>query len=125
MPQYYHSADMFVFPGIQEGLGMVYLEAQSAGLPVVACTGWGASEVIRHNQTGLLSAPGDWKHFEQHIMRLLSDRELRHEMGEAAKQQISRHHDLQHNYKQFETHLKRVARIPASGEPSDTNTSPI
>jgi glycosyltransferase involved in cell wall biosynthesis len=121
MPHYYHSADMFVFPGIQEGLGMVYLEAQSAGLPVVACTGWGAAEVVRHNQTGLLSAPGDWTQFEQHMMRLLSDRELRCKMGEAATQHIARHHDLQHNYKKFETHLRRLAGLPVNGTPSGQN----
>ena len=34
--RYYSAADLFVFPGIRESLGMVYLEAQSCGLPVVA-----------------------------------------------------------------------------------------
>ena len=121
MPHYYHSADMFVFPGIQEGLGMVYLEAQSTGLPVVACTGWGASEVVRHNQTGLLSDPGDWKQFEQHMIRLVSDKKLRCKMGEAARRHIACHHDLQHNYKKFETHLKRLAGKPVNGTPSDPN----
>jgi len=119
MPHYYHSADIFVFPGIQEGLGMVYLEAQSAGLPVVACTGWGAAEVVRHNQTGLLSAPGDWTQFEQHMMRLLSDRALRCQMGDAATQHIACHHNLQHNYIKFEAHLKRVADMSVNGTPSE------
>ena len=121
MPHYYHSADMFVFPGIQEGLGMVYLEAQSAGLPVVACTGWGASEVVRHNQTGLLSAPGNWGQFEQHMMRLLSDSELRCKMGEAATRHIACHHDLHHNYQQFETHLKRLAGMSVKAMPLGPN----
>jgi len=109
MPQYYRNADIFVFPGIQEGLGMVYLEAQAAGLPVVACTGWGASEVVRHNETGLLCAPGDWPQFTRHIMRLLMDSDLRHKMGNAAAQHIACHHDLHLNYKRLETQLTYLA----------------
>jgi glycosyltransferase involved in cell wall biosynthesis len=110
MPHYYRSADIFVFPGIQEGLGMVYLEAQAAGLPVVACAGWGASEVVRHNETGLLCAPGDWPQFTRHIMRLLVDGDLRHKMGNAAAQHIACHHDLHINYKRLETQLAHLAR---------------
>jgi len=124
MLQYYHSADIFVFPGIQEGLGMVYLEAQSAGLPVVACTGWGASEVVGHDQTGLLSAPGDWRQFEQHVMRLLSDRELRCKMGKAATRHIACHHNLHHNYKQFETHLKRLVSLSGKDSSLGQNIHP-
>ena len=118
MPHYYRSADIFVFPGIQEGLGMVYLEAQAAGLPVVACTGWGASEVVRHNETGLLSAPGDWPQFTHHIMRLLVDSDVRHKMGNAAAQHIACHHDLHINYKRLETQLKSLARMSVNETPS-------
>lgn len=37
----YANADIFVWPGIGEGLGINYLEAQAAGLPVIACNGPG------------------------------------------------------------------------------------
>lgn len=117
MFHYYRSADIFVFPGIQEGLGMVYLEAQAAGLPVVACAGWGASEVVRHNETGLLSAPGDWPQFTRHIMRLLVDSDLRHKMGNAATRHIACHHDLHINYKRLETQLKSLARMSVDETP--------
>ncbi len=53
--QYYSAADIFAFPGIEESLGMVYLEAQSCNLPVVAYQDWGGGEAILHGQTGLLS----------------------------------------------------------------------
>jgi glycosyltransferase involved in cell wall biosynthesis len=109
MPRYYHSADLFVFPGIQEGLGMVYLEAQASGLPVVACRGWGASEVVRHSRTGLLSAPGDWIQFEQNMVRLLSAPELRRKMRQAAIQHMVTNHDLYHNYEKLEFILENLA----------------
>ncbi len=109
MPDCYRQADLFVFPGIQEGLGMVYLEAQAAGLPVVACQGWGASEVVRHDATGLLCPPGDWEAFERHIRHLLVNDALRQRMGIAAQHHISRHHDLDRNYRSVETRLKKLA----------------
>ena len=36
MRKAYERADLFVWPGVGEGVGMVYLEAQAAGLPVIA-----------------------------------------------------------------------------------------
>lgn len=109
MPRCYRNADVFVFPGIQEGLGMVYLEAQAAGLPVVACQGWGASEVVRHDETGLLCPPGNWEQFERHIRHLLVNATLRRLMGEAAQHHIRRHHDLDRNYQEVENRLRMLA----------------
>ena len=88
---------------------MVFLEAQAAGLPVVACRGWGASEIVRHAETGLLSPPQDREQFERHIVQLLSDHALRRRMGAAARTHAARHHDMASNYKALESHLLRLA----------------
>jgi len=109
MPHVYGAADVFAFPGIEEGLGMVYLEAQAMGLPVVACQGWGASEVVRHNQTGLLSSPQDENQFVDHLVRLTSDNALRCRMGTAAARHVARYHDLERNYRDLEYELQRLA----------------
>ncbi|GKT29733.1 Histidine phosphatase superfamily, clade-1 like protein, partial [Aduncisulcus paluster] len=53
--KYYSAADIFAYPGINEALGMVYLEAQCTGLPVVAYSTRGPKEAVVHGQTGLLS----------------------------------------------------------------------
>ena len=109
MPHYYQKADIFVFPGIEEGLGMVYVESQAAGLPVVACRGWGASEVVRHKRTGLLSTPGDWKQFEGHIVKLLLDEDLRRSLGQNARQHVRNYHDINLNYRRIEHQLQQLA----------------
>ena len=116
MPHVYRPADVFAFPGIEEGLGMVYLEAQAMGLPVVACSGWGASEVVRHNQTGLLSAPEDVQRFEDHLVQLITDGDLRRRMGVAAARHVARHHDLEQNYRELEAQLERLAAQSPGGQ---------
>jgi glycosyltransferase involved in cell wall biosynthesis len=42
----YDEADLFIWPGIGEGLGMAYLEAQAVGLPCVACNGPGPQDAM-------------------------------------------------------------------------------
>ncbi|MEM7671141.1 MAG: glycosyltransferase family 4 protein, partial [Pseudomonadota bacterium] len=47
-------ADLFVWPGVEEGVGLVWLEAQAAGVPVVAEDGPAARHVI---SGGVLAPP--------------------------------------------------------------------
>ena len=55
MYRYYSAGDLFVFPGIRESLGMVFLEAQACGLPVVAFENAGVPEAVKDGVTGLLA----------------------------------------------------------------------
>jgi glycosyltransferase involved in cell wall biosynthesis len=106
--RYYSAADLFVFPGIQESLGMVYLEAQSCGLPAVAFENAGVPEAIRDGSTGLLVPMHDGRRFVEAIERLLEDGELRRRMGENAKTYVREFHDLDRNYQAMESVLQKV-----------------
>ena len=57
MYKFYSSGDLFVFPGIRESLGMVYLEAQSCGLPVVAFDNGGIPEVVQQGKQHISQNP--------------------------------------------------------------------
>lgn len=107
--KYYSAADIFAFPGIHESLGMVYLEAQSCGLPVVAYQDWGASEAVKHNFTGLLSPAKTHSQFTAHLVQLYTDTALRIEMGNAAQQHITENHDIAINYSTLGRVLLQVA----------------
>ena len=108
--RYYSGADLFAFPGIEESLGMVYLEAQSTGLPVAAFSDWGASEAVQHEQTGLLTPAATPEQFTASIRRLLADSALRAQMGEAAKDHVRRSHDLEANYAELAINLEEIVR---------------
>ncbi len=82
--QLYAKADVFLWPGFEEAYGMVFLEAQAAGVPVVAQNTKGIPSVVRHEQTGLLTPEGDIEAFRVAIARLISDRELRSSLGRSA-----------------------------------------
>ena len=109
MYQFYSAADIFAFPGIQEGLGMVYLEAQACGLPVVALDSWGASEVVRNGRSGLLCSPDRPRAFQGALDRLIQHVDLRRRLGANAREHVRRHHDQERNHRQFEKQLKALA----------------
>ena len=106
---YYSGADIFAFPGIEESLGMVYLEAQSCNLPVVACKDWGGGEAVVHNKTGLLSSATKLSDFTKNLDRLLEDPRLRNVLGQNGGNHIRLHHDLNRNYALLQEKLRIIA----------------
>ncbi len=114
MYRYYSASDLFVFPGIREALGMVFLEAQACGLPVVAFDNAGVPEAVKDGVTGLLVEAFDAKAFEEAIARLLNDIELRRKMGRAAQSYVRQKHDLNRNYQKMESVLHAIVQTPAN-----------
>ena len=92
LPPIYAASDMFVWPALNEAYGMVFLEAQAAGLPVVAGRGTGVSDVVLHRRTGLLATGGDAVAFANSVMILLDEPERRSTMGQAGIRHVERVH---------------------------------
>jgi glycosyltransferase involved in cell wall biosynthesis len=80
--------------GASEGLGMVFLEAQAAGLPVVSFATGGITEAVEQGVTGLLAAAGDEEGLAANILTLLRDRDLRERMGRAGRARVEARFDL-------------------------------
>ncbi len=108
MSEFYSGGDLFVFPGINESLGMVYLEAQSCGLPVVAFDTAGVPEVVKNGETALLTPLFDQERFDKAVASLLQDPEKRERMGTEAARYIREQHDITQNYHQLEELLQDV-----------------
>jgi len=77
----YNCADLLVLPSIQEGQGIVLLEAEASAKPVVAFDVGGVNEAVRVGETGLLVNLGNVDGLAEAVIRLLSDENLRQKMG--------------------------------------------
>ena len=77
--------DILVLPSLNEAVGIVLLEAQSLGIPVVASEVGGIPEMIRDKQTGILVLPGAAASIALTINNLLSDPERLRSMSAAGK----------------------------------------
>ena len=81
-------AAVFALPSRYEGLGCVYLEAMSAGKPVIACHEQGIDEVIQPGVNGCLIRPDDLPALTSTLAALLQRAELRQKIGAAARRTI-------------------------------------
>ena len=79
----YKSADILVFPTLEEGDPQVTYEAAGCGLPVVT-TPMGRANIINHGNNGLVVAPYDVDGLAAAIARLAGDQTMRTQMAEQA-----------------------------------------
>lgn len=86
----YAQADIFALTSREhrhslEGFGLVYLEAGSFGLPVLAARSGGTSDAVRPDETGFLVPEGDIDAIAVALDQLLRDPLLRQRLGKAGK----------------------------------------
>ena len=79
----YANADVFCLPSVQEGFGIVFLEAMAAGLPIVACRAAAVPEVVLDEHTGLLAAPRDPAALAGALRALIADPARARALGHA------------------------------------------
>lgn len=92
---FYAAADLFVWPAVDEPLGMSILEAQAAGLPSIAGRSRGVPDIVVDRISGLLVAPGDEAAFAQAIMTLCDKPDQLRKLGLAAHNNAKQNHDIQ------------------------------
>ena len=88
--------------GIEEAFGMVYVEAQAVGKPVVAFDSGGVCEAVSHGYTGYLAPERDWQTLAGYIFTLLENAELRKRFGAAGRERVVRQFDLEKRTKVLE-----------------------
>ena len=87
---------VFALPSRYEGLGCVYLEAMSAGKPVIGCRGQGIAEIIQHGSNGFLVGADNEKELALALAMLLRDEPRRRNLGAAARETILERLTLAH-----------------------------
>lgn len=104
-------AHVFAAPSQYEGgPGFVYLEAMACGLPVIACSESGASEVVLSGQNGLLVPPEDPAALCDALRYLLTRSDEREAMGQRAREYACRHADSKTCLDQIEAFYQSVVR---------------
>ena len=94
--------------GDREGLGMVFLEAQAMGLPVVSFRSGGVPEAVEDGETGLLAEEADWRTLAGDILALLEDRNLWRAMSEAGRRRVRASFNLTTQTAKLERMYSRV-----------------
>lgn len=100
LPQVLAASEIFCAPsksdsfGVQEGFGMVFLEAALQGLPCVAYRSGGVVDAVSDNENGFLVGEGDIDALSNALRVLLLDASARKEMGDMGRTRVEREFDL-------------------------------
>jgi glycosyltransferase involved in cell wall biosynthesis len=107
------AADFGAWPAINEAYGMALLEAQAAGLPLVAGDRAGTRQIVADGETALLAPAGDAAAFAAAVAALLDAPARRTAMAAAAIERVRREHDLPIAARRLDAVLRdaRAARL--------------
>ncbi len=106
MPLILNSADIFVSTAIEEAFGQTLLEASACGVPAVAFDVGGISDIVVHEQSGLLAPAKTPDQLKFQIERLLKDPSLREKMGANGRRRVEAGFTLAHQGNAWVNYLK-------------------
>ncbi|MFH1225461.1 MAG: glycosyltransferase family 4 protein [Candidatus Diapherotrites archaeon] len=95
LPLYYNLCDIFIMPSFyiaekfkSEGYGIVFLEANACGKPVIGGRNAGMLDAVADGKTGLLVEPSNVEEISSAIVKLLSNPSLARRMGNAGRERV-------------------------------------
>lgn len=91
VPACLKGADCFVLPSLKEGFGIVLLEAQAAGIPVIASRVGGVPDIVEDGQTGILVEPRDPSAIAAAVLKIRSDAKERERLVKNANNNLSKY----------------------------------
>ncbi|NUM25377.1 MAG: glycosyltransferase family 4 protein [Candidatus Buchananbacteria bacterium] len=101
LPAYYQLADVFIMPSRRingydvEGFGIVFIEANLFGKPVIGGRSGGVGEAIVDGQTGILVNPTSEEEVSRSVIKLLTDPALAERLGLQGMERALRDFDWQ------------------------------
>ncbi|MFX1238262.1 MAG: glycosyltransferase family 4 protein [Promethearchaeota archaeon] len=88
----FREADIYLMPSRSDAFGISFLEAWSAGKPVIGANIGATPEVIKNDNDGLLVNFDDPKDISEKVIRLLKNKRLRRRLGNNGKVKVERCH---------------------------------
>lgn len=116
----YARHDLLVWPAIREAFGLVLLEAQAAGLGVIAGDTFGVPDIVLDGETGLLSPEGDVGALAANLGKVLETPSLADELGAAAREHILNVHTLEAGAARLNALIEKAKRNHLTARTSDT-----
>jgi len=93
LPKYLWASDIFCRPSLSEGLGISFLEAMAAGLPVIATPVGGIPDFLEDGETGVFCKVRNPKSIADAVSRLLNDKELYDKIAENGLRLVEEKYD--------------------------------
>lgn len=93
IPLYLSISNIFVRPSLSEGLGISFLEAMSAGLPVIATPVGGITDFLIDEKTGLFCEVENPKNLSEKIEILMKNNELRESISKSAREMVAERYE--------------------------------
>ena len=103
---HYNLADVFVLPSVDrsEAFGIVLLEAQACGKPVIASNLPGVRTVLKNGETGFLFKVGNAEDLAKKLVYILENESVKLRMGEQARKYMEEKYDI----KLISQHLEEI-----------------
>ncbi len=95
--------DLFLLSSLNEGFGLVLLEAMAFKLPIVATRVGGVPEVVKEGQTGLLVPPENPDVMANAILKIHSNRDWGRDMGLAGYKRLRKMFDIRKIIEELES----------------------
>ncbi len=116
LPELYATCDVFVMvsrenlkKGFLEGFGLVYLEANALGKPVVAGKSGGVPDAVEHGVSGLLADPEDLDDIYEKLSSLIENPEYAKKLGEQGRERVLNHFLVDHMMQTLVDYLNKAA----------------
>lgn len=115
VPDLLHASDLFALSSLFEGLPRSVLQAQAAGLPVVATRAGGTPEAVREGESGYLVKPGDYRSLAGAVCRLLRNRKSARRFGRSGKEHLGKEFAIGKMIRDIEKEYLEAARRAGLG----------
>ena len=109
------TADVLAHTAVWEALPLVLLEAMALGVPIVAVTATGVSDLVHDGVTGLLVSERSPTMIAAALERVLADRELGKRLGEGGRAFVAENHSFERMIDEHLTVYRRALALRPSG----------
>ncbi len=99
IPEILNNLDLLIVPSVgEETFGRVIIEAQAAGVPVIASRIGGIVDILKENDNGILVNPRDYSSLADAILRVIKDKGLQERLSKRGRASVEKYFTLEAMY---------------------------